>query len=265
MKGNSKTYRPLTELVNEALMDAGLGNEWKERHVRWAIKYAEEIFDDWNPQVKTVELEITPYKAIQLPVDAIDWILVGVRNGHDVMTFVHDRTIATVFDKDENGAKVANSEPDYQDGFNSSPVVSDDTVPYYGFNNFNALGENTGQLFGNLVKDNGLGYFTENKNKDVSEIQFKFNIAAGSKAYLMYIVSGLSVEGETMIHPDYAEYIIQGMHRERQSKSRDKSGLAWTEMEFNRQRLRMLDKKWIYSTEDITSYIMSGYSSTPKK
>lgn len=264
MKGNAAIYRPLSEIVNEALMDAGLGNEWKERMTRWAIKYAEEIFSDgWAPNVVTVELDITPWKSVQLPADCYDWILLGIRNGHDVMTFIHDRTIATVFDKDENGVKEPNAEPDYQDGF--LPEVTDYEVPFYNTNNITGLGENTGKLFGLLVKDNGLGYFTENKNKDVSELQCRFNVAAGTKAYLMYITSGFSPDGETMIHPDYAEYIVTGMHRERQSKIRDKSGLAWTEEEFKRQQIRMLDKKWTYSTDDITSYLMSGYSSTPKK
>ena len=267
MKGNATQYRPLSEIVSEALLDSGEGSQWFERYLRWAIKYAEEIFDDgWVPQVKTVELSTTLWKAIQLPADCIDWVLVGIRNGHDVMTFVHDRTIATVFDKDADGVQEPNVEPEYLDGYVPDPTLSDYVVPFYNLaNNFSVLGENPGKLSGLLVKDNGLGYFTENKNKDVSEIQFRFNIAAGTKVYLMYITSGFSVEGETMIHPYYAEYIVQGIHRERQSKSRDKSGLAWTEQEFTRQYYRMLDKKWEYSTEDITSYIMSGYSSTPKK
>lgn len=266
MKGVITIYRPLSEIVSEALLDSGEGAHWFERYSRWAIKYAEEIFSDWCPQVKTVELSITPWKSIQLPADCYDYIQVGVRNGHDVMTFVHDRTIATVFDKDENGQKVANSQPNYLDDFLPDPTLSDTIVPFFNLTNtLTPLGENPGKLFGLLVKDNGLGYFTENKNKDVSELQFKFKVASGTKVYLMYITSGFSPDGETMIHPDYAEYIVQGIHRERQSKSRDKSGLAWTEREFERQRLRMLDKKWEYSTEDITEYLKSGYSLTTKK
>lgn len=267
MKGNAAIYRPLSEIVSEALLDSGDGIAWMERYMRWAIKYADEIFSDgWCPNIVTVEVDITPWKAIELPADCYDWIMVGVRNGHDVMTFVHDRTIATVFDKDDDGVKVANAEPEYIDGYVPNPELSDTIVPFYNLtNNFTSLGENTGKLFGLLVKNNGLGYFTENKNKDVSELQFKFNVVSGTKVYLMYITTGFNVSGETMIHPDYAEYIVQGIHRERQSKSRDKSGLAWTEQEFSRQYLRMLDKKWEYSTEDITEYIKSGYSSTPKK
>lgn len=266
MKGNKNTYRPLSEIVDEALIDAGLGIEWRERSMRAAIKYADEIFSDWCPQVKTTELDLTPWRSIMLPVDCVDWILVGVRNGTDIMTFVHDRTIALVHDKDSEGVKQPNADPEYLDGYLPDPTLSDYVVPFYNLaNNFTILGENPGKLYGLLVKDNGLGYFTENKNKDVSELQFKFNIASGTKIYLMYITSGFSVDGETMIHPDYAEYIVQGIHRERQSKSRDKSGLAWTEQEFTRQYYRLLDKKWTYSTEDIVEYLKSGYSATPKK
>lgn len=267
MKGNQQVYRPLSEIVSEALLDSGDGVHWFERYMRWSIKYAEEIFSDgWCPQIKTVELSVLPWKAIALPADCYDYIAVGVRNGSDVMTFVHDRTIATVFDKDANGLQQANGTPEYLDDYVEDPVVSDTVVPFYNLtNSLTPLGENPGKLFGLLVKDNGLGYFTENKNKDVSELQFKFNVVAGTKVYLMYITSGFSPDGETMIHPDYAEYIVQGIHRERQSKSRDKSGLAWTEQEFQRQYYRMLDKKWIYSTEDIVEYLKSGYSLTTKK
>lgn len=264
MKGAQDTYRPLSEIVDEALLDSGDGIAWRERYMRWAIKYAEEIFQDgWCPNIVTIEVDFTPWKAVQLPAGCEDWIALGVQNGHDVMTFVNDRGIATLHTKDENGAKEANATPEYNDGFVPDPTVSDTVIPFY--NTINALGESVGGLFGLMVKDNGLGYVTENKNKDVSELQCRFNLAAGTKGYLMYITSGFSPSGETMIHPYYAEYIVQGMHRERQSKAKDKSGLAWTEEEFKRQWYRILDKKFEYSTDDITEYLKSGYSSTPKK
>lgn len=266
-KGNTNTYRPLSELVDEALLDSGDGIAWKERYMRFAIKYAEEIFSDgWCPNVVTIELAIKPWKAIELPVDCYDWLLVGVRNGHDVMTFVHDRSIAVIHDKDATGTKIANAEPNYLDGFVPDPTLSDTVVPFYNLSaSISPNGEDAGRLFGLMVKDNGLGYVTQNVNKDVNELQFRFNLAAQTKAYLMYITSGFSPDGETMIPPDYAEYIITGIHRERQSKARDKSGLAWTEKEFNRQFYRMLDKKWTYSTDDIVEYIKSGYGTYPKK
>lgn len=266
MNGSPTVYRPLSEIVSEALLDSGEGIHWTERYTRWALKYAEEIFSDWAPNVVTKPMDLKPWLAIELPPDCLTWLTVGIQNGSDIMTFINDRTIAQNFTKDSDGVKQANLKPQYGDDF-TNLSLSDTVVPFFNFtNNLTDLGENPGKLFGLMVKDNGLGYFTENKNKDVNEIQFKFRVnRPNTKIYLQYQTTGLNATGETMIHPDYAEYIIQGIHRERQSKSRDKSGLGWTEEEFKRQSIRMLDKKWSYSTEDIIEYLRSGYGSYPKK
>lgn len=266
MKGNAAVYRPLTEIVDEALLDNGYGIHWKERAMRFAIKYAEELFQDgWVPAFLTKEVDIKPWKAIELPEDCVDWVAVGIRNGHDVMTFVKDRTIALYHDK-VDGAKQANSNPNYLDDFVTDMELSDSVAPFINYtSNLSPLGENPGRLFGLLVKDNGLGYVTENVNKDVSELQFKFNVVAGTKIYLTYETSGFSPEGETMIHPYYAEYIVEGILFKIARASRNKGDLQVASNELNRQYIRMLDKKWQWSTEDITEYLKSAYGTYPKK
>lgn len=266
MKGNPAVYRTLSEIVDEALLDLGLGVHWRERCLRFGIKYAEQLFQDgYQPAFITKEVNILPYKAIELPVDCVDWISVGIRNGHDVMTFIKDRSIALVFDK-VDGLKQANLDPDYMDNFVTGLDLSDSATPFFNFtSNLSPLGENPGRLFGLLVKDNGLGYFTENINKDVAELQFKFNVAAGTKIYLTYETSGFNQDGETMIHPYFAEYVVEGIKYMVARASRNKGDLQVSSFELEKQYIRILDKKWEWSTEDITEYLKSAYGTYPKK
>lgn len=261
MKGNSQTYRPLSELIDEALLDTDKGIHLKERAARWGIKYAEEVHFDYGWDIKTVPVDLKPWKAIELPADCVDWVLFGIQCGNDIKTFINQTYLSVIYTLDEDGQKKPNENCEF---FNLEdlPTYEDSLLP---FHNTTTLGENPGKLFGQLVKDNGLGYYTENKNKDVNEIQFRFIVKEGQKIYLMYVTNGFHTDEETMIHPYFGEYIISGIKTEIIRHGRDKTGLKDSIDELDRQRLRVIDKQWDYGTEDVIEYLKSGYGLYPKK
>lgn len=263
MKGNKKTYRTISSLVDDALMDVQEGASRKLQFTRWALKYAEEVyFDHVQSEVKTVKITMKPWKAIELPDDCVDWISVGIQCGEVVKTFVRDKYIALLHDEDENGQKVANEPCDSWDNLEDVPVEVGSMFPFY---NLTHLGEDPGKLFGLRVKDNGLGYVQENTNGDICELQFAGDIPANSKIYLQYKGTPINPCSETLIHPFFSEYVVAGIHVERCRFSKDKSGLGDAKEELNRQWYRMLDLKWDLTDEDITEILRSGYGLYPKK
>lgn len=265
MKGNTQTYRKLSELVNDALLDNGLGMQHEFQFMRWGMKYAEELHFDHLRDIRTVRLNMQPWKAVELPSDCVDWVAVGVQYGSDIATFVNEKNIALEFDLDpDTQQQLPNAEPTYNVDESRLPELADGVFPFL---NLSALGEDTGKLFGLTVKDNGLGYVTENTNKDVNELQFRGNwVKTSNPVYLMYISNLWDPQAETLINPMMAEYIVSGVNKEYTSRAKNVSGFAKqaAKEEFDRQYNRILDLKWELSVDDILEYIKSQYRMTPK-
>lgn len=265
MKGHRNTYRTLTEIVNDALSDNELGQHQQFRFMRWGMKYAEEVHFDHLRDIRTVRLNMQPWKAVELPKDCVDWVAVGLQYGSDIAMFTNDKNIALEFDLDTtNGQQLPNSEPNYN--LEQSQVLEDGSA-FIPFLNISSLGEDTGRLFGLQVKDNSLGYFTENTNKDVSELQFKGNlINTANHVYLMYISNIWDPEEETLIHPMMAEYIVAGINKEYTSRKTNLSSFEKDAAadEFTRQFYRLQDNKWELSVADVLEYFKVGYRMGPK-
>lgn len=264
MKGNKATYRPLGELVEDALTDNGLGMQHRFQFFRWAQKYAEELHFDHLRDIKTVRLNMQPWKAVELPSDCVDWVAVGLQYGSDIAVFVNDHKIALEFDLGNTNQQLPNADPTYLLDESRMPEVSDSIFPFL---NLSALGEDAGKIFGLVVKDNGLGYVTENTNKDVNELQFKGSyIDTTNQVYLQYVSNLWDPKEETLIHPIMAEYIVSGINKEYSARAKNMTGFdkQMAVEEFNRQYLRVLDHSWQYTVDDILEYFKSQYRMGPK-
>jgi hypothetical protein len=269
MRGSKSQYRLLSEVANDALDDVGEGMHRQYQFIRWAMKYAEELHVDFNRDIRTIRVNWKSWQAIELPSDCWDWILVGVQNGQDIMTFVKDDNIALYFDKDpnNNNQKLPNKQPTYLQDITQLPTMADYMFPYL---NLTPWGEDPGKLYGLVVKDNGLGYFTENRNKDVSELQFSgpfLNINMDKPVYLMYLSTIWDPKEETLIHPFQAEYIVAGILKEyyHHSKTASIAQKEESKAEFERQTLKVMDRNWDLRLEDIYQWLFyQGYQMTPK-
>lgn len=270
MTGNKSIYRPLMEVINDALTDCQAGMHRQFEFTRWGMKYAEELSFDFSRDIRTVALNFKPWKAIELPSDCVDWVMVGIQDGEDVKTFVKDDYIPLLFQQDatKNNQFLPNPQPKYFSDLTQLPTQGDYMFPYL---NLTPLGEDPGKLYGLVVKSNGLGYFTENRNKNVSELQFAGrDIDLTKQVYLMYISNIWDPKKETLIHPFQAEYIVAGVIKEYE-KSRLSAGsgskMAYdaAKDEFDRQMLKILDRRWDLRVEDIYQWLIyTGYQMTPK-
>lgn len=263
MKGNKKTYKTISTIVANALMDAQESDSKREQLTRFALKYFKEVQFGHGVDIKTVALNMKPWKAIELPEDCVDWITIGIQCGEDIKTLVKPAyEMAMLHAKDENGVKIAN-EPSEDFSVNDWPL-SDSFLPFF---NTSPLGEDPGRLFGQMVKDNGLGYYSENRNKDSCEIQFKGDFASNTIFYLQYLTNGMNPCGDTLVHPYFEEFIISGIHVERiRHGGRSEAWkLVDAKDEFDRQWYLVKDYVWEWSAEDIIEILKSGYGMYPKK
>lgn len=259
MKGHIDIYRPLLEVVNDALWDCQLSQHEQGRFLRFGQKYAEECHFDHLRDIRSVEVNLTPWKAIELPVDAVDWVAVGIQNGNDVMTFINDKKQALLFDK-VNGVKQPLADPSYASNLSDIPIEAGFTFPFLNY----SMG--AGKIFGLRVHDNGLGYVTENRNKDSNELQFKFTLPSTvGPIYLTYISNLWDPKEETLIHPYFAEYIVAGIKREYYGHRPGEGQLLdFAQKEFDRQYLKLLDRSWDLTVEDVLEMIKNQWTMTPK-
>lgn len=261
MKGNKKTYRTIEEIVDGVCLDLGEGGHRKEQYFRYAIAEAERWKMDMAREVKSVQLSLTPWKSIELPSDCIDWIQIGVQDGDVIKTFVHKNDIATTFETNSNGTNIENPEPT-----SIKELNLDNTGLAYPFYNYYNTWENPGKLFGLSVKDNGFGYFAENRNEDSTEIQFRSSaIDSTAKIYLMYLADGWNPTTQTLIHPYAVELITLGIHYRRlkfdPTVSRALSQEA--KRDYQEEYNRVIDRMWDYTTEDIIEAMSAGYMLAP--
>lgn len=264
MKGNPKTYRTIKQIVSSSLLQNQESDNKREQMTEFALKYFDEVQFKHGVDIKTTQLNLKPWKAIQLPDDCVDWVCIGIQCGELIKTFVNaPYAPAFLFTNDDDGVPQANQPIDYSSANLETMDLSTNVIPFF---NVSPLGEDPGRLFGLMVKDNGLGYFSENKNKDVAEIQFKGNIDLNTKIYLQYLTDGMNPSGETVVHPYFANWIIAGVDMERCKTNKD---VAWrfeaAVAEFNRQTMNVLDYIWEWSTEDVVELLKSGYGNYPKK
>lgn len=193
----------LDSIVREALMDIHAGLERYEQFLGWGLRGYKKFRMDISQEVKTVELDLTDWKAIEWPADYTDWVMIGVRVNGMVRVFTNDESIALHFDDaDTDGF------PDVQpvtDTFTLDPTdpFTPQQLYFWGLSDW---GEDSGQLYGLTVKGNGTGYYKVNTERQ--EIQFSPTLAVGTKIYLEYISDGYDPTKKTMVHT-YAEDAIR--------------------------------------------------------
>lgn len=205
----------MDDIVRGYLMDIGAGLERYEQGLHWGLTAFKKFRMDVSQEVKTVELPLTAWKAIQWPADYTDWVMIGVRVNGMVRVFTNDEGIALAFDDvAEDGF------PDAQrvtDPFTFDPTTSDPTNPFLPqqlyFWGLTSRGEDAGQLYGLTVKGNGTGYYKINKERQ--EIQFAPTLPAGQVIYLEYICDGYDPTKRTMVHTYAQDAIRLYMHWQR--------------------------------------------------
>lgn len=260
MKAHSSQLVSVLEIVNKALLDLTEGAHRKEQFILWAIDWLRRLKMDLAKEIKTVKLQMTPWKSIILPEDCVDWYLIGVRNGQTLMAF----TKKSLLPRDCSQEKDAPTEASY-----TADQISGEGVSFFGYTEY---GEDPGKLFGLLEKDNGLGYFDPNSNERVNEIQLSTHIDAGTEILLLYLGTLFNPRVDSVIHPYLEDVIRAGIHYEnlkhrRRSGNRSITGDMVREAkdELDEEICKAAERRWDLRADDIIEIARNGLQLGIKK
>lgn len=198
----------LDSCVRSYLMDLGAGLERYEQGKHWAIECYRELHFDLIQEIKTVQLDLTAWKAIQTPVDYVDFVMLGVVVNNQIRCFTNDNRISLYHpDEDVDGS------PDARTGDDSLPVTDTTNSRLWFWGSINQFGEDAGQLYGLTVKGNGQGYYKWNSER--REFQFSPAIDGDTKVYMEYISDGINPCEATVVHLYIARLIKLYIHWQR--------------------------------------------------
>ena len=193
----------LDSCIRSALMDIGAGMERYEQFKHWSIEAFRDFHFDMAQEIKTVLLDLTAWKAVDIPDDMVDWVMIGVIVDNQIRVFTHDERISLYRpDADNDGV----TDPITT---TATPTIQE-SVPYWFWSNRTSQGQDAGQLYGLTVKDNGVGYYKFNKER--REIQFSPAVDSSQQIYLEYISDGIDPTEETTVNIYAAKLIKLYIH-----------------------------------------------------
>ncbi len=211
-QNRQRGFVTLDTCIRNALMDIGESMSRYEVFKKWAIDGYRHFKFDISQEVKTVQLELTAWKAVELPIDFVDWAMIGVVVNNEVQVMTNDNRISLYHpDEDE-----LDGDPD------ARTATTDDQSTYY-FYNTTSRGEDAGQLYGLTVKDTGTGYFKMNLER--REIQFNPHVDASTMIYLEYISDGYDPCNATVVNVYAAKLIELYIHWQRHEFAKSSTGM----------------------------------------
>jgi len=265
----TKGMMTVDQIVNSALTDISAGDERYEQFLHWAIEGYRDFIMDVSQEVKTVELSLTDWKAIEYPDDYIDWALIGIRCGEMVKVLTNDNNLALThtLDPTDDNNPTANTALCSIDDVDTDPTrlyyfYFQPTSTYYWANTLNNKGQDQGKLWGLGVKDNGLGYYSDNKER--REIQLSVRLNADTKIYLQYVADGYDPCNQTSVNLYAAKLLKYYIHMERVNFS--KASKSDKKVESDRywdEHARVVQRIAPLTIDDVLEAARAGYIQTP--
>lgn len=206
-ENRQRGFVSLDSCIRNAIMDIGAGMERYEQFKKWAIDGYRKFHFDLAQEIKTVQLELTAWKAIELPVDYVDFVMIGVVTDGDIRVLTNDDRIS-LYHEDEDPI---DGDPDDAPADGTLPTDTSSERRY--FYNITSRGEDAGQLYGLTVKSNGVGYYKMNPER--REIQFSPHVRSDTLIYLEYISDGIDPCEKTVVNVYAAKLIELYIHWQR--------------------------------------------------
>ncbi len=200
------SYVTLDKIVRQALI--ANGEESLHKYPRYLL-FAMEAFKDFQmdsaQDVKTIKLTMNDVKQVELPLDFIDWVKVGVVCGDRIKVMGVCDTLPILTQRDDCG----NLQPYSSDiPANSIPSNFSTYGGYYFMNYTNENGEIIGGIYGIGGGYTDIGYFRVLRNQgDHGVLQFNSQVNT-TDVYLEYISNGFDPKAESIVN-SYAEKCIQ--------------------------------------------------------
>ena len=242
----------LDSIVRSAIMDIGAGMERYEQFKHWSIEGYRDFHFDLAQEIKTTVLTLSAWKAVDIPIDFVDWVMIGVIVDNKIRVFTHDDRISLYRpDADEDGitdALVTTEDP-----------VIQDSVPMWFWGNRTSMGEDAGQLYGLTVKHNGVGYYKFNPER--KEIQFSPEVDGNTPVYLEYISDGIDPCEKTMVNIYAAKLIKLYIHwqRHRFAKSSNRAQVADAKDDYWKEFYKVQNRIQKITVEEVLDAARGGY------
>jgi hypothetical protein len=255
----------IDSIVRSALSARGEESLHKyQRFLQFALQAAADFYMDSAGSVKTVKLPMNDLKQVELPLDYIDWVKVGIATGDRVKVFGTNDKLPIMVDKDDCG-----NVKKYEGGsvgLNELPVNFFNYGGYSFLNYINEYGEYIGGLYGVGGGYTDDGYYRVIKNQGENGI-IQFNSQVNNTdVYLEYISSGFEPHTETKVH-EYAKNAIEfyihwriWMHKDGPASANAQGARKEYFDELHKARRRMMD----LTPRDILEISRNEYTQTPK-
>lgn len=251
-KSGLSGFISITEIVKSALMDIGAGMERFEQYKHWILEGYRDFHFDMAQEVKTVVLKLTPWKAIELPDDYVDFVKLGIEVNKEIRVFTNNERISlNLPDVDP-----VDGDPDALVADSTTPDLSNERYTFY---NFNRFGADAGQLYGLAVKSNGQGEYKFNKER--REIQFNVNLDSATPIYLEYISDGISACEKTVVNIYAAKLLKLYAHwcRLKYSKSSNQAEIQRAENDYYREYRLVQSRLMPVRVEDVLEGMRDAY------
>lgn len=192
------SYFSVMSIVEQVLLDLDMSvAHFSNKFLSWALRGLIDLKLDCSNEIKRILLPITDVQTCSLPVDYIDWITIGAIRGQYFVKFGTEDSLVGL----PRTTATWNPSQRLPPGWKPNGVSFAEYSPFLTFNNggralpaFGGGLPQTGQFKianGQIMLDAGLG---------ITEI------------YLEYLGLGISICGETILHPYYAEYVRALLH-----------------------------------------------------
>lgn len=239
------------------------GTQKHLQYCRWALELYRQLNYKVLKQVKTVEVPLNAYNAIDYPSDMIVWSKVGVRYGDKVLAIGTAEDIALYHEKDECGEPIKNRHfPSMDEVANGISLDS-----YCSFHGFGGGAWPDGSIIDNSCVGYSVGipykgFFSDDKTK--RQLQFSSNVVA-KKIYLEY-VHDLSCSGvDTVVNPLTYEYLRRGTYWRSivNKKGVPNYDKEMAERLMEEARLDMVLQLSDINLKDIVNHVRKGISLNP--
>lgn len=242
----------LDSCIRSAIMDIGAGMERYETFKHWAIEGYRQFHFDLAAEVKTTKLTLTAWKAVELPIDFVDWVFIGVIVDNQIRVFTHDDRISIFREDGDEDGEIDELET------TATPSIQE-SVPYWFWNNRNSQGQDAGQLYGLTVKENGVGYFKMNPER--REIQFSPSVDSDTEIYLEYISDGFNPNEQTMVNIYAAKLIKLYIHWMRHEFAKSSNGMEKERAKdmYDRELYKVQNRIQKITVDDVLEAARDGY------
>lgn len=233
------SYVTIDKIVRQALI--AMGEQSLHKYPR-CLQFAMECFKDFQmdsaQDVKTVRLTMNDVKQIELPLDFVDWVKVGIVCGDRIKIMGVCDTLPILTVRDDCGVLQPYT-ADIPANVIPNNWISYGGYSFFGFNEVNEWGELLGAVYGIGGGYTDVGYFRVLRNQgDHGVLQFNSDVNT-TDVYLEYISNGFDPKAESIVN-SYAEKCIQFYIHWRVSQHKNgaasRDAQAWERQYYNELR-----------------------------